>query len=309
MNIVIVGQGAIGLLWYSQLAQQKMHNISLLCSKNIKNIPTEMLITDFKDKKHHIPLVATTDKMLSQADVIILCLKAFDQIKALSNIFPKASPNAAFVMAHNGMIDIEKIDEKIRTKHPLLTLLTTHGCKKVKPFEVRHTGLGHSDLGLTAPNLLKKHIVCTTEQQTTIVNLLASALPTLSWNKNIAEKQWLKLAVNCVINPITAIKNIDNGEVLSEIYSDKINAILDEIVAVAQFEDIYFERELLKNQVLRVAELTAKNSSSMRCDLLNKKTSEIDHINGYIVDLGKKHDIATTVNAQLWQQIKHAEIW
>jgi len=312
MNIVIVGQGAIGLLWYSQLAQQHKHKhkhkISLLCSKNIKNIPTEMLITDIKLKQYNIPLVATTDELLLQANAVILCLKAFDQIKVINEIAPKISLNTVIIMAHNGIVDIENIAEKFRLNHPLLTLLTTHGCKKVKPFEIIHTGLGHSDLGLTQPELIKKNnIAFTIAQQTTLISLLERALPTLQWCKHIREKQWLKLAINCVINPITAIENIENGEVLSKKFDDKINAILDEIITVAKHESIYLDHYTIKKQVLQVAELTAKNSSSMRCDLLNRRPSEIDHINGYIANLGKKYKVATTINTQLWQQIKNSE--
>ena len=42
----------------------------------------------------------------------------------------------------------------------------------------------------------------------------------------------------------------------------------------------------------------------MRCDILAKRMSEIDYINGYIHRLGIKHNIATPENTKMWQAVK-----
>ncbi len=123
----------------------------------------------------------------------------------------------------------------------------------------------------------------------------------------IKEKQWLKLAVNCVINPITALNNIDNGDVFSENFSSTITAIIDEIVTIAITENIKLSSSSLLNVVSEISKLTAKNCSSMRSDILANRKTEIDHINGFIHQLGRDRDIATPVNTQMWQQIKALE--
>lgn len=308
MNIVIVGQGAIGLLWYSQLARQMDNNVSLLCSKNIKQPPSAMLLIDKQQRQIEIPLQHTNDTLLAQAEIVLFCLKAFDQINTIHELSAKLSPNTALIMAHNGMVDIDKIDQVHRINHPLLTLLTTHGCKKVQTFHIKHTGLGHSDLGFTEYDKSEsRNWTFSIKQQTAIIERLNSALPSVSWHGNIKEKQWLKLAINSVINPITALENIENGQVLSAKFDVRIDQILAEVVTIATQENISFTHTQLKALVLEVAKSTAKNSSSMRCDFLNKKASEIDHITGYIVGLGKKHQISTPVNTLLWQQIKMKE--
>jgi 2-dehydropantoate 2-reductase len=43
----------------------------------------------------------------------------------------------------------------------------------------------------------------------------------------------------------------------------------------------------------------------MRCDVLAKKPTEIDYINGYIHRLGEKYHVATPENSRLWQRVRN----
>jgi 2-dehydropantoate 2-reductase len=126
---------------------------------------------------------------------------------------------------------------------------------------------------------------------------------------NIAYKQWLKLAINCVINPITAWYDIDNGLVNEAKFTDKIEKLLVEIVAVAKTQGVVLDKDELESTVQKVALTTAKNCSSMRCDILAKRKTEIDYINGYIHQIGQKNALATPENTKMWQAIKNIELY
>jgi 2-dehydropantoate 2-reductase len=181
-------------------------------------------------------------------------------------------------------------------KHNIYALLTTHGCLRNAPLHITHTGIGTTDIGLASGS------VDIAEQQA-LTCLLNSALPSVNLHKNITEKQWLKLAINCVINPITALHDINNGQVNNDVLTVQIKQILTELVLVAECEGIHLNRDLLIKTVRQVATATAKNSSSMRCDILAHKQTEINYINGYVHDLGITHGIATPQNTQLWQKV------
>ncbi|WP_289237656.1 ketopantoate reductase C-terminal domain-containing protein, partial [Escherichia coli] len=43
-------------------------------------------------------------------------------------------------------------------------------------------------------------------------DILQTVLPDVAWHNNIRAELWRKLAVNCVINPQTAIRKSPNGE-------------------------------------------------------------------------------------------------
>jgi 2-dehydropantoate 2-reductase len=161
---------------------------------------------------------------------------------------------------------------------------------------ITHTSIVITDIGLSSGNAdIKK--------QQALTNLLNKALPSVELHKNIIEKQWLKLAVNCVINPITALHNINNGQVNNDVFTVQIKEILTELVLVAKCEGIHLNIDLLIKTVSLVATATAKNSSSMRCDVLAHKQTEINYINGYIHNLGITHCIATPQKTQLWETL------
>ena len=309
MRIVIVGQGAIGLLWYAKLVQKTNHQVSVKCSSSIAALPTQLSIIDTEQTEHKVALTQANDHLLQRAEIVIFCVKAFDVCAAVNALVDKLSINVPLVLCHNGMINLEEICNSAKKKHPFFTLLTTHGAKKQAAFKISHSGSGDCHLGLTCPQLarLNGNIQALERQGKTIVDQLKSTLMNINWCSNIKEKQWLKLMVNCVINPLTAIENIENGAILSSEFDDIINAIINELLVVAKQEAFIFNSAELKQHILKVAQLTTHNISSMRCDLLAQRRSEIDQINGHIVMLGQRYGIKTPINVDLCQQISHLE--
>ncbi len=101
--------------------------------------------------------------------------------------------------------------------------------------------------------------------------------------------RWLKLAVNAVINPLTAITRSRNEIVLTKNGLELAEKILDELVIVAKKHGYMLERDRLLRIVLRSARNTAKNYSSMAQDIMRGGKTEIDYINGYIASyLGER---------------------
>jgi len=298
MNIVIVGQGAMGLLWYQHIAQNSVKTQLSLLSSSKKNNNTYSFVPFEQDKPFLGKIKYTTEDNLQSADIIIFCLKSYQIESALLSIINNIKPNAMIILAHNGLGVLTELPKHILQQHIILTLLTTHACLRTKPFTIKHTGIGKTDIGLLSGRL-------SVQEQNYLTDFLNQALPVVEFQHDILEKQWVKLAINAVINPITALNDIKNGEVNNEKFSLLIHAILTEIVIVAKAEGIALIFSALIKKVREVACATAENSSSMRCDLLEKRETEVDYINGYIHQLGLKHKITTPTNSMMWQQIKH----
>lgn len=310
-NIVIVGQGAMGLLWYHHLAQQHINSalpkVTLLASnhellsKNDINSAQYEFTAYQQGKTSSFSLKYSQPADIKLADVIILCLKSFNIIDAVEKIAKQVNPHCIVILAHNGMGTFEAVVKLLPSQQVILAMLTTHGCLRSSALAIKHTGLGKSDIGLLAGEM-------SVEQQVQLTNKLNSALPHICFHQRIKSKQWLKLAINCVINPITAIYNIENGEVNNERFTGQINSLLIEIIKISQAEHIDFELGDLQGLVSKVAHATAKNCSSMRSDILAGRATEVDYINGYIHRLGQQHNIATPENTLLWHQVKSLTI-
>ena len=81
-------------------------------------------------------------------------------------------------------------------------------------------------------------------------------------------RQYQKLLVNAVINPITALTRHQNEIVLSPALKCKVERVVTEAVAVAAAEGLAIEEEEAVELVFSVAEKTAANTSSMLQDVL-----------------------------------------
>lgn len=300
-NIVIVGSGAIGLLWYSHfnLNNANRVNCSLYQSPHRKQIKNTIKFTDFYNTSHSIESKVIGDSK-TLVDIIIVCVKSYQLNQAIADIQHLISNDTIIITTHNGLGALNNQSVQTLENNIVLEMLTTHGCLKVSDNEIKHTGEGISHLGVK----FDKHAFFAKEvNQVAITELLHTTLPNLVWCEDLLSKQWLKLAINCVINPLTALFDVKNGEIASEKFTTTIEQIIDEIVTVANAKSINLDKSQLIETVLLVANSTANNSSSMRCDVQNNRQTEIAYINGYIHKLGQELNIKTPKNTELYQKV------
>jgi 2-dehydropantoate 2-reductase len=113
---------------------------------------------------------------------------------------------------------------------------------------------------------------------------------------------WGKLLLNCAINPIAALLDITNGELLQHEAGLQLMAeVVAEVVLVAKAAGVLLpfpESEAL-NQALQAARLTAANYCSMVQDLRKNRTTEIAALNGAVVREGERLGLKLPVNRTL----------
>ena len=303
MNTVIVGQGAIGLLCYhriSLLTKSKKDDklVSLWPSKATSL--TDYFFTEINGVSNKFPLTIADEKILTEADIIIICVKSYQVADALKTIHHLLADDAIIILTHNGLGTFEEISYLLKPKQCLLALLLTQGANRIADYHVEHTGRGNSDLGLIFGEL-------TATKQKKLLDYFKKSINHVNWQDNIKLAQWKKLAINCAINPISALKDINNGDVTLQIYQESIKNVIKEVVHVAEKEGIELSEQLLQRLITNVAEHTSKNTSSMRADVINMRRTEIDYINAYIHRLGEKHQLATPMNTKLWLAVKALE--
>jgi 2-dehydropantoate 2-reductase len=116
---------------------------------------------------------------------------------------------------------------------------------------------------------------------------------------------WRKLVLNCVINPLTAIVGSDVGGIANAGLGPLKRLVADECVAVARADGVAFDFDFVET-IDRVF-ASSRNIASMRQDLLKGRPTEIEHLNGAVVDLGRRFGIDCPVNAALVAIIKALE--
>lgn len=290
MNIVIVGPGAIGSLWAYKL-HQAGHKVSLWGTKQNQQW---MLAADDSPE---ILFSYNQPQTLIDADLLLVTVKAWQVETAITPLLPHVNKDAILLFMHNGMGAVDNIVELI-SEYPVVIATTTHGALKVDAHHVKHTGIGQTQLG--AFNLKGS-------QCTFLVDVLNHALPTVSWNPNIQFALWNKLAINCAINPLTAIHQCLNGALAEDRFRPTLDAVIDELVSVMQAEKIPVDRKQLVTTIDNVISATAANKSSMHQDIFYRRQTEIDFITGYLVRKAQQHGIEVPANSELYKQIQLLE--
>ena len=92
-----------------------------------------------------------------------------------------------------------------------------------------------------------------------------------------------KVAINCCINPLTALHRVKNGELLTRPYRDEADAVIDEVSSV--LKDLGYDALsiVLSHKVHEVMSDTANNRSSMLNDVLAGQRTEADAIIGWLL--------------------------
>ncbi len=264
MKITVLGCGALGQLWLTALCKQGHEVQGWLrvpqpyCSVNL--VETDGSI--FNES-----LTANDPDFLATSDLLLVTLKAWqvsDAVKSLASTLPVTTP---ILLIHNGMGTIEELQN---IQQPLLMGTTTHAARRDGNVII------HVANGIT-------HIGPARQQDgdySYLADILQTVLPDVAWHNNIRAELWRKLAVNCVINPLTAIWNCPNGELRH--HPQEIMQICEEVAAVIEREGHHTSAEDLRDYVMQVIDATAENISSMLQDIRALRHTEIDYINGFL---------------------------
>lgn len=104
--------------------------------------------------------------------------------------------------------------------------MTTHAARR-DGNTIIHVASGMTHIGPTSSVIIDDNHLADTLHQ---------ALPDVAWHNDISAACWQKLAVNCVINPLTGLYNCRNGDV--QRYPELIERLCAEVASVMEMEGI-----------------------------------------------------------------------
>ncbi|WP_238027865.1 MULTISPECIES: 2-dehydropantoate 2-reductase [unclassified Photobacterium] len=293
MKITILGAGAIGSLW--AVALQPQHDVQVWTRSSITRYP--LTFQSLNGEVGSYCFNANHADHLQQSDVLLVTVKSFQVITALQPLVNDLSARCKIVIMHNGIGSHDTV-KQLFPKHTICYATTSHAALKTAESTLRHTGLGQTFIGAISSAI---------SDGSSTADILNQALSPCYWQDDIMEPLWKKLAINCAINPLTAIHQCTNGELANEDYQDQLIQICNEVTLVMRAEGYSVKNGELYQQALTVINATADNYSSMNRDIFYQRQTEIDYITGYLIHRAKKFDIAVPVNTQLWQTITSME--
>ncbi len=296
----VLGVGAIGCLWAAHLGLAG-HKVKLIL-KSCRRLKQFQLSSEIKlsqqSEEFSIPAEAelANDKT-SVIRYLLVCTKSPDALQAIQSIAHRLDQSSRLILLLNGLGAQQAVAEAF-PNIPLICATTTDGAYLRSPFHVTHAGVGETHFGLISHQDEKETIYSELKSTFRCLGLVAH------WDNNIYPRLCNKLMVNAVINPLTAIYNCNNGEILKS--ADRLSLIEELCIEIESVMDKLCPDHTsnLFAKVQKIAHATAGNYSSMHQDIAAGRLTEIDYINGYLCQQAKELSIATPLNLKLIEKIK-----
>ena len=224
--------------------------------------------------------------------LVIVLVKSFDTESVARSLIGQIGSHIPVLTLQNGLGNAEALASKLQPGQ-VLAGTTTVGALREAPGKVRLTGRGGCEMG--AWNAAGERYLPRTQLLIQSTGLECRCTP------HVATTLWRKLAINAVINPLTAILRVQNGKLLErEALGPVMNMIVEEVWRVAARHQIPLPTpQELQKEIRRVCRITAENRSSMLRDVEQGRRTEIESINGAVVRMGREQGIPTPLNAAL----------
>lgn len=281
----VVGEGAIGLL-----SAARLHLAGYPVQLHRRTAGPFDFVFQSAVSSQSLSLPSQIQQPYSS---ILLPVKAYAVLDAVKQLLPLLSDNAQLVLSHNGMGTIEQLLPLLKPEQGLWFLSTSHGAFKPDHSTVVHSGLGQSVLGALNQAALA--------QQQSVEQAMQAALGPLVVMADIWPALWQKLAVNAVINPLTALHQCKNGELSNSKYAAAVELLIEEFVLVAKAAGQDFSIEAIQNRVTQVIRQTADNYSSMQQDFAKGRRNELDYITGFLLKQAEQHQLQLPAHQAIYQ--------
>ncbi len=300
-RISIVGMGAIGCAYAAQIIKTvPIENISVIADGDRARRYTENGIT-INGSNYQFKIVDPTQKC-DPADLLIFSVKFHQLQEAIEAAVNQVGPDTIIISLLNGISSEDIIAKRFGMEKVLYALNAGIDAQRVGDEVISHR-LGTTYFG-EEMNKPESYSVKVLQLKDFCDNTGIDYIIPDSMIKTL----WWKFMLNVGVNQTSAVFRVPYGIVrqVPQLRRLMVDA-MQEVVELSEKAGIGLTQDDL-NECLRVIDgLTPTGKTSMCQDVEASRPTEVDIFAGTVVDLGKKYEVPTPVNAMLLRIIKAAE--
>jgi 2-dehydropantoate 2-reductase len=311
-RIGIIGAGAIGCV-VGGLLTRAGHDVTLIDQwpEHVQIMKTRGLRLSGTCGDHIVPVTALhiheLQGVAAPFDAVFIAVKSYDTEWAVQlGLAYLKRPDGVLVDFQNGIND-ERV-AAVAGRDRSLGCVITIGAGMYEPGHAMRTDNG------TIGFKIGEHDGSDTPRARELARILDDVAPA-KVTTNLWGERWSKLTVNCMANPLAGLSGFGSAEVRTEPAPRRIAIhIAGEVITVGrasghEVEPIYgiapqrfvdaaagrgFER--VEADLAESAKHLTGGRPSLLQDVLKGRRTEIDYLNGYVCQQGRKHGIKTPVN-------------
>jgi 2-dehydropantoate 2-reductase len=295
-QILFVGAGSVGGFFGAHLAKNNPNVSFLLRPRTLEAVKRNGLTIRSAGGSFTVrPPVASDARELPKPDLIVLGVKAYDLDEVMDQIEPILTEKTVILTLQNGIDTEDRLIARIQRDCVVGGVAYIYS-KIAEPGVIDHYKKGAVAIG--------ELMGYESERLLAIRDLFASAGIPCHLSKDLRRSKWEKMCWNCVFNPITVLiddrvaKALDHPEM-----TGVIRQIVGECAAISAALKVPLPLDM-PERVVQASQEIRDIHTSMYDDWKAGRRTEIDSLNGFIVEQGRKLGIPTPVNEALTAMIK-----
>jgi len=295
-QILFVGAGSVGGFFGAHLAKNNANVSFLLRPKTLEAVKRNGLTIRSAGGSFTVrPPVASDARELPKPDLIVLGVKAYDLDEVMDQIEPILTEKTVILTLQNGIDTEDRLIARIQRDCVVGGVAYIYS-KIAEPGVIDHYKKGAVAIG--------ELMGYESERLLAIRDLFASAGIPCHLSKDLRRSKWEKMCWNCVFNPITVLIDdrvanaLDHPEM-----TGVIRQIVGECAAISAALKVPLPLDM-PERVVKASQEIRDIHTSMYDDWKAGRQTEIDYLNGFIVEQGRKLGIPTPVNEALTAMIK-----
>jgi 2-dehydropantoate 2-reductase len=303
MKIAVIGAGAMGSVFGGLLAQAG-NDVTLIdvWREAVDAINANGLaIEEPAGLRRRVAVRAvTTPTEAGPVELALVFVKCYHTEAAVRAALPILGPDSTVLTLQNGWGNAPRI-AAIVGQERVLVGLTYHSASVLGPGTVLHGGKGMTFLGELDG--------ATTTRLARIAETLRGAGFEVTTTTTILREIYAKLALNVCTLPTAALLRFYAPQLVQHDGTlELMRALLREVVAVAQAQSIALDEQERWDAITGLlGRLAPTAKGSMSQDVDRGRRTEIDVINGAVVDAGRRLGIATPYNDTMVWMVKALE--
>lgn len=299
---VLGGGGAMGGIFGANLSAAG-HQVTLIdvnpdAIRAINSIGLKIEAKDGSSTVYQVT-ASSVPAEVGEVDLIMNFVKCYHTEAAVNNAKPMMGKDTAILTLQNGWGNAPKIASLVGDDRVLVGL-TYHSGTLLAPGHVKHPGMGMTYVGEPGGGV--------SERVKNIAEALRSGGFEVTESPSILAEVWKKLCLNICTLPTSALLRFFAHELVAfEGVKSEMAALLKEAVAVAQAQGIKIDYDERWLAITSLLEKAIGGKASMLQDVEANRRTEIDVINGAIVDAGLKAGVPTPHNQVMVWLMKSLE--
>lgn len=291
MKIVVIGAGAMGCLYGAYLSKENDVTMVDAYAPQVEAINAKgITIKEADGTEQHFPNVKAciSGSCHEKADLAVVFVKSTHTESALEENQELFGENTVVMTLQNGAGNDKKIGKYVRAENIIIGT-SKHNSVNLGNGVCRHRGSGVTTIGSNYGPIPALPLIADTLEKSGFKAEVSDDIQRIIWSK---------LFVNLSINTFTAITQTPIGYMLEDKHAwNFAKRLIYEAVQVAEEDGTYFDRRAVLESVRQVCIDAGQGYSSMYQDVKRGVPTEIDAINGAIVEQAKLYGVPVPYNS------------